>query len=90
MNCNALDFLDKVNHQLEYKAIEGLSIPMHTFSFNKSINFGSKICGTSIGFKSHGTCGTVNMTIGAITFGCIHAISFGEEAKAFAYLERIS
>ena len=90
MNRNARDFLGTVNHQLEYGAIEGSSIPICTFSFNKSTNLGSKARSTGMGFKYHGTCGIVNMTIGATTLGCTHPISSGEEAKAFQCLESIS
>jgi hypothetical protein len=49
-----------VHHWLEYGAIEGSSIPICIFSFSKFTNLGNKALGIGIGFKSHGTCGTVN------------------------------
>jgi hypothetical protein len=69
-----------VNHQLEYGAIEGSSIPICIFSFNKFTNLGNKALGIGIGFKFHGTYGTVNITIGATMLGCTHLISSGDEA----------
>jgi hypothetical protein len=65
-------------------------MPMCIFSLNKPTNLGSSTCGIGIGFKSHGTCDTINMTIGATTLGCTHPISSSEEAKALPCSESIS
>jgi hypothetical protein len=65
INLKAPDFFGTVKHRLEYGAIEGSSIPICIFSFSKFTNLGNKPLGTGIGFKSHGVCGTVNITIGA-------------------------
>ena len=65
MNLKAPDFFGIVNHRLEYEAIEGLSMPIYIFSFSKFTNLSNKALGTRIGFKSHGTYNTVNITIDA-------------------------
>ncbi|KAG0554145.1 hypothetical protein M758_4G185200 [Ceratodon purpureus] len=90
INLKAPDFFGTVNHRLEYGAIDGSSIPICIFSFNRLTNLGSKALGTGIGFKSQGTWGIVKMTIGATIFGLTHPISSGEEAKALPCLEIIS
>jgi hypothetical protein len=90
ININAPDFFGTVNQRLEYGAIDGSSIPICNFSFNKFTNLGSKALGTGIGFKSQGTCGIVTITIGATIFGLTHPISYGEEAKALPCLKIIS
>ena len=90
MNLNVLDFFGTINHQLEYGAIEGSSMPICIFSFSKLTNLGNKALDTGIGFKSHSACGTVNITIDTTMLGCTHPISFGDEAKALPYLESMS
>jgi hypothetical protein len=90
MNLRAPDFFGTVNQQLEYRTIEGSSISIYIFSFSKFTNLGNKALGTGIGFKSHGTCGIENITIGATMLGCTHPISTEDEAKVLPCLESIS
>jgi hypothetical protein len=90
MNFKAPDFFGIVNQQLEYGAIEGSSISIYIFSFSEFTNLGSKALGIGIGFKSHGTCGIVSITIGVIMLGCTYLTSSGVEAKALPCLESIS
>jgi hypothetical protein len=87
MNLRAPNFFGTVNQLLEYGIIKGSNIPICIFSFSKVTNLGSKALGTRIGFKSHTTSGTVNMTIGV---GCTHPIISGNEAKTLTCLESMS